>query len=382
MKLPNAVSPLMLLALSALGATACGGDPSEWEQLSESSQALTFPDPTTIGATLVAPPTSLSATKIYKQFQAPGNGNWFAGVRWMGDARYNGNSIDCGAPSNELTDQIATGVTWNPAQYTGLNCSAFGCNGTYQRGRYNDGANGTGVFQASGSEFGSFINTWSFLHRRTVAGGGPHTVLTFNLTWPAVIYAPLSYSTNSLFVQGYVKIPWAMVWGNAVGQYSLAGFLKDTVSGKVIEFLAVIYDNRGLPTKSYISAVGTQAFWAVPFNSYSPVAANGKSYGHPSGYSALGGATTFSTERFFRFNLTQAELVNVVTDLNAAYGLGLSTVATNYRLTGLHTLHEVFPGQDSATSDCLPLGSTGITKSTSQISMGTNTRAFAAYEAY
>ena len=132
-----------------------------------------------------------------------------------------------------------------------------------------------------------------------------------------------------------------------------------------------------------MSSSNGQAYWAVPFSSFSPVASNGKSYGHPSGFSSLGGSSQYSTAKFFRFNLTQSELINVVTDLNAQYGLGLSTTAPNYRLTGLHTLHEVFPlAQDSATSDCLPTGSPGITKAAGQVSMGTNTNSFAAYEAY
>jgi hypothetical protein len=371
----------LVVPILALGLSACGiPDPAEGQGIASS---LTYPDPTVIAATLVSPPSNLSASNIYSQFNAPAHGNWYAGVRWMGDAQSNGNSIDCGGPSNELTQEVANSVTWNPVQFTGLDCSAFGCNGTYQKGRYNDGVNASGVFQAHGADFGSFINTWYFLHRRNIPGGGPHSVLTYDLLTPAAIYTHPGNSTDSLFVQGSVQIPLSSEWSGAVGQYSLAGYLQDSVSGKVIEFLAFLYDNRGLPTNSYLSSSNGQSYWAVPFSSYSPVASNGKSYGHPSGFSALGGSSQYSTAKFFRFNLTQSELINVVTDLNAQYGLGLSTTATNYRLTGLHTLHEVFPlAQDSATSDCLPTGSSGITKAAGQVSMGTNTSSFAAYEAY
>ena len=372
---------LLTVPILALGLGACGlSDPAEVQGV---ASALTYPDPTVIAATLVNPPSNLSASNIYAQFNTPAHGNWYADVRWMGDAQSNGNSIDCGAPSYEFTQEVASSVTWNPAPFTGLDCSGFGCNGSYQRGRYNDGVNGSGVFQAHGADFGSFINTWYFLHRRNIAGGGPHSVLSYDLVTPAAIYNHSGASTDSLFVQGYVQIPWSSEWSGAVGQYSLGGYLQDSVSGKVIEFLAFLYDNRGLPANSYLSSSNGQSYWAVPFTSYSPVASNGKSYGHPSGSSALGGSSPYSTARFFRFNVTQSELINVVTDLNAQYGLGLSTTATNYRLTGLHTLHEVFPlAQDSATSDCLPTGSSGITKAAGQVSMGTNTNSFAAYEAY
>lgn len=173
-----------------------------------------------------------------------------------------------------------------------------------QRAKFDEHANYTSAFQVGCNEVGTFQNSWHWEHGN-IPGGGAHTFWEYLFDPYPVAFDGYS----DLVMQAYAEVPWVMVWGGAVGQLGLAVNLIDQSTGKAFSFVANIYDNRWSSYTPYVWHDGWRPFMSSPLVS--------SQYLTMSPYSAGTSMTPWSGLRFFRIHITEQNLINAVSEVNA-----------------------------------------------------------------
>lgn len=294
--------------------------------------------------TILAPQNITSTTgRFFIENQATPNNTAYMVVRWQDDTSHPGNAI-------------SINPTYNPVTYTGYTPPTP--YSSWQKGEFDDAVNGSPVFQLNGTYGGMMMNSW-FSTYQTIVGGGENTVYEYKFSTPTT---PWSTGTSSLWVQADLKLPWFANWDinsngiKPIGQLSYHIYLKDTSINKVLAIIVNAYDNRpSVPGE----AVGTDTFTYFASTRF-----GGTRYSTPNAYSASWRSSTWSTYSFYRAEITRQNIINIATDINAAYGQSFSLNPSNYVLTSSGILQETFREQGD------------------QVSMGSSFRDFSIHENY
>lgn len=301
--------------------------------------------------TIIAAPTALSGTSINSDFTGPTN-QWKVEVRHMGDpgtaARIN---------------QVATQITWNVGEWTGLTASSAN-----QRGYQDLGAPSYyNAFQAQGSSFGSHVHSWSFPHNNGVPGGGPHSVLSYlfsdNLA-PQIFTQP----NSSFVIEAYLKVPLANV-SEAPSEAPLYWYPRGEASLQfqfwevdlctppncaIIDYVAKAFDTRpyafgesnSFQATAYAPSEGTGfglGVVAVPMRGGTTVGHTWVDVTAPAGSTGatMANVTSFASERLYRFVVNRAEFSKAIAILNSQGG-SFTTDPAKYKLRTVSVLHEIF----------------------------------------
>lgn len=238
--------------------------------------------------------------------------------------------------SRHMGDQKALVPTWDVSTYTGFNPN--GSAHATTRGMM-DGtvAQGPNAVQIENDQFGFMLNSWSF-PKKDVVGGGPHYIWSYTWDTKCQMPRPWKIEGSDLTMQARIKMPYMHRWGESVGQISFVLYMMDSFNKKPLVMVVNVHDPRGV-YKEVILSDGN------PFVS-SPLV-DGMKYITKSGFSSGHQKGTFS-DKFFRFHVTEENLLNAINDLNADNGTAyLSTNPSDYYITSANILMEVFTPDSS-----------------------------------
>jgi hypothetical protein len=280
---------------------------------------------------IIAAPGCLAGADghILPQFVGVADQTWRMNVRHMGNPG-----------TAELDQQVANPVTWDVGFYTGLHVDDPRVQ--WQRGFLDLGPpDGTNAFQVQCTAAGSMINTYSFDRSEPVVGGGPNVTYGYDLA--TIDIRPWGEQRQQLVLRLDAEIPWLSVVADAVGQFSMYGYFVDVSTGIVVAQLYGIFDSRADGVGSGFEFVGNDTF--VNFAS-GPID-TGLRYSQPGpGSDVMHHVNGFAGLRTFEAVVTTAQWQNVIADINVrrqqAGQMLMSTLVSDYRVTGVGWLQEVF----------------------------------------
>jgi hypothetical protein len=281
-------------------------------------------------------------------------GHFYEIVRYLGDA-------SVAVPVSSDYGHVPMSYAWPPFRgmaLTGLETPYPKV--VYQRSNRSDANSDiASAFQLSCYDAGSYINTWTF-PKSEMTGGGPHSV--YGYSFDADKLPPIydSKPGTDFVLQASIEIPWfysvpdpaAAPGVVPVGQVVMFAYLQDRMSGKTFAYLLGIFDNRytapGATYAGFVSHDGATPFVSTPIGSVSK-------YATLSPYSATFTGNTWTGLRFFRAHITQDDFRLAVADINAYCAANtslrfcssaFSNSVTDYVVTDIGVLHEVFPMTD------------------------------------
>jgi hypothetical protein len=267
--------------------------------------------------------------------------------------------------SYEIESAVANkGLSGDWGRYTGL--AADGDRASMQRGRYDDFARRSTMFQLRGSEFGSFINTASFSHcdegdRKCHPGGGIQAAYRIELTDGKIFpWANASASPDDgLALQGYFRIPHFRADNDkSVAEISITLKLHDTsaVPARALSVLVNVFRSKPMLNRRVTDPSCPEEYLKLhdlnndgrPDQVYvSTRIKPGTCFATTRKTAVITGNATWSDERLARVHITARNLALIVQTANRLpdtsgkrpYGSDLG----KYKLTGVAVLQEVFP---------------------------------------
>lgn len=284
--------------------------------------------------------------------------------------------------TEDLIQEIANPVTWDPSIYTGLYINEND-RPLKQRGHKNDPILGTNVFQLDCTRAGFLINTYQFDHSlgtiecppslpNCLGGSGIDLSREFGAYGPR----PFRSVSSELTLQVNAKLPHVHYGPNdaAAGQIYMYAYLRDLTTDTQFAWLVQIFDSRAFGDQngnSFIGNDGVVTFTSTPLRD---TLANGSpnNFATRSPYSA-----DYSNqynwgpgERFYRAHLKRNQLLGIIDQLNQLRApLGQPLLSTNLADWALNSI-----------GIAAEVGYRGVTSN--QISIGGSWDNFEAYEAY
>jgi hypothetical protein len=288
-------------------------------------------------------------------------GKWHVVVRDVGTW----NDSQQKSTSSEIESAVANkGLSGDWGKYTGL--ATDGDRASMQRGRYDDFARRSTMFQLRGSEFGSFINTASFSHcdegdRKCHPGGGIQAAYRIEVTDRSLFpWADSSAnSADGLVLQGYFKIPHFRADNEkSVAEISLTLKLHDTsaIPARALSVLVNLYRSKPTLNRRVTDPSCPEEYLKLhdlnndgrPDQVYvSTRIKPGACFATASRTTVATGNATWTDEKLARVHITARNLGLIIQKANGLqdasgkrpYGSDLG----KYKLTGVAVLQEVFP---------------------------------------
>lgn len=208
--------------------------------------------------------------------------------------------------------------------------------GLYQVGLYNNWIGSTAV-QMTDTEMGGQLHTWSIIN-----GSG----YNYNLANLQVKYRweesdnirPWTRSTSKLRFAFNLKVPSAYMEDGAIGYVYVSLLMRDP-NGKIFWIQPQIFDTRGAPSTEYIGwDAGTSSGFVNTYYDYG----NNRRYCSKAPASYWSTGATWSDWRWYDFSVSRPQALNMINDLNAQYGSGLSTNLSQYQLLMFTIQDEIY----------------------------------------
>lgn len=246
---------------------------------------------------------------------------------------------------------------------------------------------GSSAFQLDCMAGGMMINTWTFPYGLNPPGAGPHAVFEYTWTiprwspltpdldpraraWAYTARSPWRTATSDLVVQASLRAAWFLprdrddVPGSPVAQLSITFILRNQITGGVLPYIVLVYDNResevfseGVgcdeslsPCLPFVSTRFLDTLTDPTLGSIVPLR-----YATKSPYSASSRATLWDELRFFRVHISRTNLLNAIAASNEVRRLQggelLPAVPEEYLLVQLGILSEVFYNKRDGAED-------------------------------
>ncbi|MPV85318.1 hypothetical protein [Ostreibacterium oceani] len=281
--------------------------------------------------------------------------------------------------SGTLYDLLSTQSHSTYSQGTGMLLSRNSA--TKKTGGYPwlpDSINNYSAFQVDCGKFGSFINRYALDNEANdVNGGGHNTVYSYVLSTPKTVFDNV-YDELWLQINNLKMNQIYTAGGSGVGQVVMYAYFKDIVTNQTFATLFLIYDNRMRTDIKYTRVMhdggNIPTSRGIPFTSAS-INSDNKYMNSPLhfGFSPTqGGLSTFS--KSFRVQITRQKFINMLKDINSfcaarptynncSKKISIPSLSasdprwTNFKLTDVAILHEVFDQFDGF--DAMSMGISG-----------------------
>jgi hypothetical protein len=248
--------------------------------------------------------------------------------------------------SDQLAREIASTITWDVGNYTGLHVPA-----SAQRG-YEDGPPRHGnAFQLDCNGAGFFIDTSSFPHSVPIFGAGPSVGIA-RLFEPAI--RAFGDTSSTLIFEARIAVPWvstptAPVEGAA--QVSLLYYARDLTGSAVFAHVIGLFDNRAPELAASVETVqwdGEVFFVGSLLRDEASGFPAPRYVRVPPFSQQMRFHAPFTQPLLFRAELPYAVFRDLLVRFKADAGIAMSTDPRDYGITVVGVLGEVFPGTGTA----------------------------------